>query len=152
MEIRLKENYGKLGNAMDVVTVKDGYARNFLIPEGIAVPATEGNKRSVVEQKKYASKKEAALIDEAKKIAKKIENVPCTMPVKVKGDDELFGSVSTQDIADFLKRENFNVSRSDVELDEPIKKLGVYNVMIKLHKEVSAKLKVWVVKEEKEEA
>lgn len=149
MEIVLLKDYEKLGKAMDVIPVKDGFARNFLIPQGIAVAASEGNKKKVAEAKLRAEQKEDKRIKEAQEIAKKIEQVPCTIPVKVGEEEKIFGSVTAQDISDFLKKEGFNVEKNNVELDEPIKQLGVYNIKINLYKSASAKLKVWVVKEEK---
>lgn len=149
MEVVLKKDYDGLGKAMDVVTVKNGYARNFLIPREIAVPATEGNKKKVAEAKKVAEIREEKKIVELRELAVKIEQVPCTIPVKVGDEEQIFGSVSAQDISDFLKKEGFEIEKRDVNLDEPIKQLGVYNIKIDLHRSVSAKLKVWVVKEEK---
>jgi large subunit ribosomal protein L9 len=148
MEVVLRRDYDRLGKAMDVVTVKEGYARNYLIPAGVAVPATEGNKRSVAEARRFAERREQKKAEEARELAKKIENIPCTIPVKVKEGDELYGSVTNQEIAEFLKREGVEVEKRAVELEEPIRQLGVYTVEIRLHKEVTAKLKVWVVKEE----
>ncbi|HLV31101.1 MAG TPA: 50S ribosomal protein L9 [Chitinispirillaceae bacterium] len=149
MEVVLKRDYEGLGKAMDVVTVKNGYARNFLIPREIAVPATEGNKKKVAETKKIAEIREEKKIVEVRELAKKIEQVPCTIPVKVGEGDKIFGSVSAQEISDFLKKEGFDIDKRNVDLDEPIKQLGVYNIKINLYRQVSAKLKVWVVKEEK---
>ncbi len=148
MEVVLKQDHGNLGKAMDVVHVKDGYARNFLIPSGIAVPATEGNKKSVAEAKRFAEKREEKHKKEARELSKKIENIPCTIPVHVGEEDKIFGSVTAQDIADFLKKEGFEVDKRAIELQEPIKQLGVYTVNINLHMEVQAQLKVWVVKDE----
>jgi large subunit ribosomal protein L9 len=149
MQVILKQDYEKLGKINDIVTVKDGYARNLLIPAGIAVPATEGNKKVVSEAKLTAQKREDKEAKKSRKLAKKIEDVPCTIPVNVKTDEEIFGSVTAQDISDFLKKEGFEIDKAAVELDEPIKKLGVYSVKVKLFNDVYAKLKVWVVKEEK---
>jgi large subunit ribosomal protein L9 len=148
MEIVLIKDYDQLGKAMDVLTVKDGYARNFLIPSGIAVPATEGNKKRVAEAKRLNEGREEKKQVEARQLAKKIEQVPCTIPVKVGEEDKIFGSVTAQEIADFLKKEGFDVEKRDVDLSEPIKQLGVYTVKITLYKGISANLKVWVVKEE----
>ena len=148
MEVVLMKDYDGLGKSMDVIAVKDGYARNFLIPQGVAVPATDGNRKKVAETKRIAEKREVGKQNEAKELSKKIEQVPCTIPVKVGEEDKIFGSVSAQEIAEFLKKEGFAVEKRDVDLDEPIKQLGVYNVKINLHKNVSANLKVWVVKEE----
>lgn len=151
MEVVLKKDFEKLGKAMDVVNVKDGYARNFLIPSGIVVPATEGNKKSVAEAKRYAEKREEKRLKESGLLAKKIEKVPCTIPVNVSEDNKIFGSVTSQEISDFLKKEGFEIEKKAIELDEPIKELGVYSIRIKLHKDVDAKLKVWVVKKEENE-
>jgi large subunit ribosomal protein L9 len=148
MEVVLKKDHENLGNALDVVSVKDGYARNFLIPNGIAVAASEGNKKAVAESKKLSEKKEEKKLKEARQLAKKIEGVPCTIPVNVGEEDKLFGSVTSQEIADFLKKEGIEIEKRDIELEEPIKQLGVYSVKIGLYKDVSAKLKVWVVKDE----
>lgn len=149
MQLVLIKDHENLGKAMDVVTVKDGYARNYLIPNGAAVPATEGNKKRVAESKRITDVREGKKQKEARQLAKKVEQVPCTIPVKVGEEDKIFGSVTAQEIADFLKKEGFDIDRHNVELPEPIKQLGVYTVIINLYKGVSAELKVWVVKEEK---
>jgi large subunit ribosomal protein L9 len=148
MEVVLKKDHEKLGKAMDVVNVKDGYARNFLIPQGIAVVATEGNRKAVAESKRLSEKREEKKLKEARVQAKKIEKVPCTIKVKVGEEDKLFGSVTTQEIADFLAKEGFAVEKRAIELEEPIKQLGVYTVKVNLYKDEYAKLKVWVVKDE----
>ncbi|MDR2578217.1 MAG: 50S ribosomal protein L9 [Chitinispirillales bacterium] len=148
MEILLQKDYGKLGKAMDVVTVRDGYARNFLIPNGVAVIATEGNKRVVADAKRASDKREEKLRTDARGLLAKIEQTPCTIAVKVGEEEQVYGSVSAQDIAEFLKREGFSVEKRQVMLEEPIKQLGVYTVAINLYKGVDADLKVWVVKEE----
>jgi large subunit ribosomal protein L9 len=148
MEIVLTKDYEQLGKAMDVVTVKDGYARNFLIPEGIAVPASEANKKRVDEAKRIADLREEKKAKEMRQFAAKIEQVPCTIPVNVAEEDRIFGSVGAQEIVDFLKKEGFDIEKRHVNLEEPIKQLGVYTVSISLHKNVTANLKVWVVKGE----
>ena len=148
MEIVLTKDHQDLGKAMDVMNVKDGFARNFLIPNGIAVPATAGNMKRVAEAKRIAEQTEGKRLNEARERSKKIEQVPCTIPVKVGEEDKIFGSVTALEIADFLKREGFEVEKGNIELEEPIKQLGVYTVTVTLYKDVTAKLKVWVVKEE----
>jgi large subunit ribosomal protein L9 len=148
MQVILKQDVQKLGSPLDVVNVKDGFARNFLIPQGLAVPASDGNMKQVAEAKKQAEKREDKKLKNARVLAKKIEKVPCTIAVKVKENEEIFGSVGVQEIFDFLKKEGFEVEKNTIELEEPIKQLGVYTVQIKLYKDASAKLKVWVVKEE----
>ncbi|MBD3322558.1 MAG: 50S ribosomal protein L9 [Chitinivibrionales bacterium] len=148
MDVILKQDFGKLGKTMDVVSVKEGYARNFLFPRGIAVLATEGNRKAVAEAKKVTEKREEKKAKEAGELAKKIEKVPCTIPVQVGEEDKLYGSVGVQEICDFLKKEGFEVERSSIKLDEPIKQLGVYTIDIELYKNVSAQMKVWVVKDQ----
>ncbi len=148
MEVVLKKDHEKLGMAMDVVKVADGFARNFLIPQGIAVIATEGNRKAVAESKKLSEKREEKKQKAARVQAKQIEKVPCTIKVKVGEEDKLFGSVTTQEIAEFLTKEGFAIDKKDIELEEPIKQLGVYSVKITLYKDVVARLKVWVVREE----
>jgi large subunit ribosomal protein L9 len=148
MEVVLMKDYENLGKALDVVSIKDGYARNYLIPQGIAVPATEGNKKRVAEAKRLAEIREEKKIKESRELSLKIEQIPCTIPVKVGEEDKIYGSVTSQEIADFLNKEGFEIEKRQVELEEPIKQLGVYNVTITLYRTVSARLKVWVVKEE----
>ncbi|MFW6245053.1 MAG: 50S ribosomal protein L9 [Fibrobacterota bacterium] len=148
MQVVLKKDYQSLGRAMDIVSVKDGFARNFLIPQGIAVIATEGNKKQVAEMRRVSEKREEQQLAEAREMGKKIEQTPCTIPVKVGAEEQIYGSVSAQDISEFLKKEGFNIEKRQVALEEPIKQLGVYSVDINLFRDVGAKLKVWVVKEE----
>jgi len=148
MEVVLKKDYGKLGKAMEIVTVKDGYARNFLIPNGVAVVATEGNKKLVADAKRTNEKREQREIAAARELLTKIEQTPCTIAVKVGDEEQIYGSVSANDIAEFLKKEGFAVEKRQVMLEEAIKQLGVYTVNVNLHRGVDAKLKVWVVKEE----
>ncbi len=148
MEVVLKKDHDKLGKAMDVINVADGYARNFLIPKGIAVIATEGNRKAVAESRKLSDKREEKKQKEARVQAKQIEKVPCTIKVKVGEEDKMFGSVTAQEIAEFLTKEGFAIDKRHIELEEPIRQLGVYSVKVSLYKDVDAKLKVWVVKEE----
>lgn len=152
MRVVLKQDYGKLGSAMDIVNVKDGYARNFLIPSGIAVVATEGNIKSVAEVRRVSERREDKRAKVAEELVRKIEQIPCTISVAVGEGDKMFGSVTTQEIAEFLQREGHNIQKSAIELEEPIKQLGVYNVTIKLFRDIQATLRVWVVKEEAKES
>ncbi len=148
MKVILIEDIGKLGSAGDTIVVRDGYARNFLIPKNKAKPATDANVRWAEGLKK---KKEDALANkknEAARLAERIANFSCSISVAAGEDEKLFGSVTTQDIASALESNGFqNIDKRDILLDEPIKKLGVYQVEIKLHPEIRANLKVWVVKE-----
>lgn len=148
MEVVLIKDHENLGTALDVVPVKDGFARNFLIPKGIAVPATEGNKKRVAKTREIEKGREEKKITEAREVAAKIEQTPCTIPVKVGDEEKIYGSVSSQEIAEFLKKEGFKIEKRDVVLDDPIKQLGVYTIKITVYRSVTANLKVWVVKED----
>ena len=147
MDIILREDFESLGNAGEVVSVKDGYARNFLIPKGIAYLANEANK------KRYENdvKQQAWRLNRDKKIAEelavKIENVSCTISAQVGEEDKMFGSVTSQNIAEALSAQGFEVDKRKILLEDPIKSLGIYSVPMKLHAEVEATVKVWVVKE-----
>jgi len=148
MKIILQKDFDRLGGAHDVVEVKDGYARNYLIPEGIAVLATSGNLRHNEEVKKYASKKFEKIAQAAKVQAEKINGQQFTVMVKVKEGDDIYGSVSPHDIIDHLKTKGIELPRSAVLLNEPIRKLGVYDITLKIFRDVEAVVKVWVVKGE----
>jgi large subunit ribosomal protein L9 len=150
MKIILQQDFNRLGNAHDVVEVKDGYGRNYLIPEGIAVLATKGNLRHNEEMKKYSARKFEKLAENAKAQAEKINGQQFTIMVKVKDGDDIYGSVTAQDIVEHLAENKIEISRSAVLLAEPIKKLGVYDVAIKIYRDVEAVVKVWVVKKEEE--
>jgi len=136
-----------LGKIGDVVDVKDGYARNFLIPRQIAYLATEGNIKALEEEKKVVAKKEAANLDNARNLAAELEKISITIPVKVGEEEKIFGSVTTQMIADAIKGKGFEIDKRKIEISEPIKALGIYTVNVKLHSDVNASVKTWVVRE-----
>jgi large subunit ribosomal protein L9 len=147
MEIILREDFESLGQAGQVISVKDGYARNFLIPKGIAYLANEANKKQYendVKQQAWRLNREKKT---AETLATKLENVSCTISVQVGEEDKMFGSVTSQNIADVLASQGFEVDKRKILLEEPIKSLGIYSVPIKLHADVEATVKVWVVKE-----
>jgi large subunit ribosomal protein L9 len=148
MKVILTKDVDKVGKAMEVISVADGFARNYLIPSELAVVATAGNIGTLDAARKLDAKREEKKLKEARQLAKKIEKVPCTITAAVAEEEKLFGSVTSGDIADFLKKEGFEIARGAIELAEPIKQLGVYTVDVTLYKDVTAKLKVWVVKDE----
>ena len=148
MQVILKKDVDKLGKTMDVVSVRDGYARNFLMPQGCAVAATAGNRKAIEAAKMLSEKREEKKLKEARQLAKKIEKVPCTLPVQVHEEDKIYGSITGQEIAEFLIKEGYEIDKNSIELEEPIKQLGVYSVTIRIYKDAIAKLKVWVVKDE----
>ena len=147
MKIILKEDHERLGKAGEVVTVSDGYARNYLMPRGMAMRVTRGN-MAVYEaerRQKEVSKNKTKRIAEA--LANELEKVSCTAVVQVGEEDRVFGSVTNQHVADLLKEKGYDIDRRNILLDEPLKALGVYTVGIRLHPDVEGKVKVWVVKE-----
>ena len=146
MKIILRKDIEKLGKAGDVVEVKKGYARNYLLPKGIVFIATPGNLRKVEEEKRMLLKKEKKTKEEASSLAKELQKKSITIPVQVGEKNELYGSVTTQDIANALSHEGFKINKNQIDLPEPIKSLGIYNVAINLHKGISTKVRVWVVK------
>lgn len=147
MKVILRQNAEGLGQVGDVVDVKDGYARNYLIPRKIAYTALKGNIRALEEEKKTLSKKREQELSAAEALAAELEKVSVTIPVQVGEEDKIFGSVTTQMISDALKEKGHDLDKRKIEIDEPIKALGIYGVSIKLHPTVNAKIKVWVVRE-----
>ncbi|MDP3773364.1 MAG: 50S ribosomal protein L9 [Gemmatimonadales bacterium] len=147
MDIILRQDVEKLGSAGEVVTVKDGYARNYLLPRGLAFEANESNRRRLEGERKQRDRKVAAEVGTARDLAAKLEKVSITFTMKAGDGDKLFGSVTTADIAERLKAEGFTIDRKAIELDEPIKALGVYKVPVRLHHDVKPEVRVWVVKE-----
>ncbi len=147
MKIILRQTIERLGEAGQVVTVKDGYARNYLIPKNLAYPATPSYIKMLEEERRQ---KQNRLVKEkrmAEELAEKLKKVSVTIPVRVGEEDRMFGSVTTQDVAAALEAQGFEIDRRKILLEEPIKELGIYPVSIKLHPEVEASIKVWVVKE-----
>jgi large subunit ribosomal protein L9 len=147
MKIILREDVDRLGQRGDIITVKDGFARNYLIPRGQALRATPGNLRTFEEEKKQLDVRENKTRRLAEQFAKKLKAVSITATVSVGDEDRVFGSVTAQTISNLLKEKGFDVDKKKILLDEPIKALGVYTIPIKLHSDVQGKVKVWVVKE-----
>ena len=147
MKVILRQNAEGLGQVGDVVDVKDGYARNYLIPRKIAYTALKGNIRALNEEKKTLLKKREQELSAAEALAAELEKVSVTIPVQVGEEDKIFGTVTTQMISDALKEKGHELDKRKIEIDEPIKALGIYGVSIKLHPNVNAKIKVWVVRE-----
>ncbi|HEV2445198.1 MAG TPA: 50S ribosomal protein L9 [Candidatus Sulfopaludibacter sp.] len=148
MDVILREDIDKLGARGQVVQVANGYARNFLLPKRLAVAATEANKKIVEQERQAHLRKEAKLQSEAQDLAKLMTGVSVTIAQKAGENDQLFGSVTSKDVADALAAKGYNVDRRKVQLDDPIKQLGEYKVGVKLHKDVTAEIAVLVTKEE----
>lgn len=150
MKIILKEDLEKIGKAGEVVEVKDGYARNYLVPRNLAVPANKGNLVSIERILKEKDFRENKKKREALALKDKIEGISCTTEVLVGEEDKVFGSVTSIEIARLLKDKGFFIDKRNISLEEPIKALGVYSIPVKLHPEVIASLKLWVVKKEEQ--
>ena len=147
MKIILRQDYDALGKMGDMVTVKDGYARNFLIPKQIAVLANQKNMKILQEERKTFERQQNKDKKQAEGLAKELEKVSITATVSVGEEDRVFGSVTAQTIADLLKEKGYDIDKKKIHLDEPIKALGIYTVSLKLHQDVDANVRVWVVKE-----
>ena len=148
MEVILREDVDKLGNRGQVVKVAAGYARNFLLPKRLAVAATASNKKIIEQERQAHLRKDAKLEVEAQDLAKLINGVTVTIKQKAGENDQLFGSVTTKDVADALAAQNYAIDRRKILLDEPIKQLGEFKVTVRLHKDVTAEVTVVVAKEE----
>jgi len=144
MEIILREDVEKVGARGAVVKVADGYARNYLFPKRLAVPATESNKKIVAQEREAYLRREAKLKGESESLAQMMANVRLTFRQRVGENDQLFGSVTAKDIADALEAQNYHIERRKVQLDEPIRTLGEHKVHLRLHRDVTAEITVVV--------
>ncbi len=147
MEVILREDVEKLGHRGEVVKVAPGYARNFLLPRRIAVAATAANKKIVDQEREAYLRKEAKVQADAQDLGKMLAAVDITISQKAGENDQLFGSVTSADIAVALEKKGYHVDRKKIQLDDPIKTLGDFKVPVKLHKEVTVELPVHVVRE-----
>jgi len=148
MEVILREHMPNLGRIGEIVTVKNGYARNYLIPHGLAYEATPGNKRRIESEGKHRTIRLAEQKTEADAVAARLAAVELHFTAKAGEGDKLFGSITTGDIAAQLNEKGFPVDKRAIELPAPIRMIGDYPVAIRLHPEVRAEIRVWVAKEE----
>jgi large subunit ribosomal protein L9 len=148
LKVILRQNIDKLGDAGEVVSVKPGFARNYLLPRGFAYEATKGNLRRIEEDKSRAEARTRRDYLESRRRASQLEGVSLTFHAKAGEESKLFGSITSADIADRLNEQglDFQIDRRTIELDEPIKALGVFAVPVKLHADVKPEVKVWVIK------
>lgn len=147
MDVILRQKVENLGEQGDIIRVKPGYARNYLIPKGLAVMATPSAMRILEERKQQKAVHERKAEKEAKKTAEKLSGLSLTASVQVGEEDRVFGSVTAMTISDLLKKEGIKVDKKNVLLDEPIKTLGLYTVPVKLYRDVQAEVKLYVIKE-----
>lgn len=146
MQLILQEKIPSLGEAGDIVNVKPGYGRNYLLPRGLAVAADPKNIKQLEHQKRVVAAKETKRKTGAENLARKLAELSITISRETGEGEKIFGSVTSKDITEALRRENFIVDRHDIKLAEPIKQLGIFDVEVKLHAEVTGTVKVWVVK------
>ena len=147
MEVILRQAVDNLGHPGDVVTVSSGYARNYLLPRGIAYAATEGNKKRISQEKARLEAAESERRGAAEELAKRVEEVSITFSARVGEEGKLFGSVTAADIAQQLEAQGLSIEKRQIDLHEPIKALGVYRVPVRLHADVRPEIKVWVIKQ-----
>ncbi len=148
VEVILREDVENLGSVGDVVDVKPGYARNYLVPQGKAYEATAGNKRRLTEDRQRLERVAARARTAAEKLASQLEGRSVTFAVRSGEGGRLFGSVTNADIAEKLAEDGVTIDRHSIRLEEPLKQLGAYTVAIHLHADVRPEIKVWVVSEE----
>lgn len=147
MEVILRQAVENLGNPGDVVKVSNGYARNYLLPRGIAFEATPGNLKRIAQEKERLQAAENERRAAAQALAEKLEQVSLTFSARVGEEGKLFGSVTASDIVHQLETQGFEIEKRQVDLHEPLKALGVFRVPIRLHAEVKPEIKVWVIKQ-----
>ena len=147
MKVILREDVQQLGKAGDVVEVKSGYARNYLIARNLAVRADTGHMKQLEHERKLLKDKKDKVLKQANDLAVKINATSCTISVQAGEEDKIFGSVTAMDIAKCLAKEGIEVDKKNIQLEEPIRSLGVFNVPVRVTSEVEARLKIWVVKE-----
>jgi large subunit ribosomal protein L9 len=147
MKVILREDVTKVGRRGEVVKVADGFGRNYLLPKGLAYLHTPGNEKRVEKERRSLHLRQTREKQEAEELGRRIAQTSTTIVRKVGENETLYGSVTNADIAEALEREGFALDKRKILLEEPIKTLGIYTVPVKLHPEVSAELKVWVVKE-----
>jgi large subunit ribosomal protein L9 len=148
MEIILREDIDKLGTRGQMVKVAAGYARNFLLPRRLAVAATPSNKKIVEQERQAHLRREVKVVSEAQELGKLMGSVAVTIAQKAGDNDQLFGSVTTADIAAAIEKLGYSIDRKKIQLDEPIKTLGDFKVAVRLHKDVTVDIPVHVVKED----
>ncbi|HEU5180747.1 MAG TPA: 50S ribosomal protein L9 [Candidatus Polarisedimenticolia bacterium] len=147
MRIVLRETVEKLGRRGDILKVADGFARNYLLPKKLAFEATDANLKRIEQERKVREVQESRERQDAQSLADRISQLSLTAVRKVGENEALYGSVTNADVAEMMEKEGFSIDKRKILLDEPIRALGIYDVAVKLHHDVTASVKVWVVKE-----
>ena len=146
MRVILKKAVSHLGEAGEIVKVSPGYGRNYLIPRGLAIPASEGSVRQAEHQQRMADAIRRKQVNEAQELAAKLENVSVSIRREAGEDDKLFGSVTNRDIVEALAEEGVELDRRLLQLEDNIRAIGLYNVPVRLHKDVTAEVRVYVIR------
>lgn len=146
MKVILKQDIPDLGKAGKIIEVKSGYARNYLMPRNLVIMATKANVRAIEEIEKQNKTRERKLRNEAEKLKAKMEQMSLTIEVLVGEEDKIFGSVTAQNVAEMLEAEGILVDKRNINLEDPIKSLGVYTIPVKIEKDIVANVKVWVIR------
>jgi len=147
MQVIIKKKIEKLGEVGDIVNVKDGYARNYLLPRGLVVKATPGSLKEIELIKLQIKKRHDKKINNQKELAKKISKLKINIPIKVGEGNQVFGSVTSNNISEYLSEKGFEIDKKSIILDDPIKSLGIHNVDLRLDDNINTKLKIYVIKE-----
>ncbi|HDP67559.1 MAG TPA: 50S ribosomal protein L9 [Candidatus Marinimicrobia bacterium] len=146
MRIIMLQDYEGLGTAGDQIEVKDGYARNFLFPKGLALKADKNNIKRFREMAHLKELQQNHALKQSRELAEKLQSLSLTIPVQVGEEDRVFGSVTSIDIAQQLKDKGYDIDKRQILLQEPIKALGIFEIPVKLHPEITASVKLWVIK------
>jgi large subunit ribosomal protein L9 len=146
MEVILNKDVEKIGRAGAVVQVKEGFARNFLFPHNLAKPATASSLKKLEQEQQVKTAQSAKIKEESELIKQRLNALSLTLPALTQGDEKLYGSIHAHEIAEALAAEGIVINKNSIDLAEPIKSLGIYEIPVKLHPEVIAKVKLWVVK------
>lgn len=146
MEVILKQDVSGVGIAGAVIKVKDGFARNFLLPNKLAVPVTSASLKKIEEDRLRKIQSLQKAKKEAEDLKAKLAGLSVTIPVLTQDDEKLYGSIAAQEISNALNEEGINIEKNLIAIDQPIKALGIYEIPVKLHPEVSTKIKIWIVK------
>jgi large subunit ribosomal protein L9 len=146
MEVILNKDVENIGRAGAVVQVKEGFARNFLFPHNLARPATASSLKKLEQEQLARSAQSAKIKEESELVKQRLSALALTIPALTQGEEKLYGSIGAQEIAEALAAEGFAINKNSIDLTEPIKSLGIYQIPVKLHPDVIAPLKLWVVK------
>jgi large subunit ribosomal protein L9 len=147
MEVILRQSIENVGQPGDLVKVSNGFARNYLLPRGLAYEATPGNLKRIAQEKERLQAAESRRRESAQEVANRLEQVSLTFSARVGDEGKLFGSITSADIIEQLEGQGFSVEKRQIDLHEPIKALGVYRVPVRLHADVKPEIKVWVIKQ-----